>query len=139
MTVFRSVIAPSQENSNYERYEHFLVWLSPDGGVRQWLFANTNNQEQENTRNLTIETNSSIRSLPYEKIKSFEISAISLDSERFDYVASILDSNQIYKVSKDNELTPLGIEQGRKVRDNDLKEFTIEMSVFEMESNVLRL
>lgn len=137
--IFRQVIAPSTANDNYQRGEHCLVWLSTDGGIRQWLFSSSDNDEQERTRGFTIETNSSIRSIPFEKIKKFDLIAMSLDSERFDYVASILESNRIYSVSKDNELTALGIEGGRKNRSNDLKEFVIEFTVFEKEADVLNL
>ena len=137
--IFRSLIPPSNDNANLIRSEHFLVWLSPDTGLRQWLFANTENEEEERTRNLSVETRSTIRSIPTDKVKSYNLTALSLDSERYDYVASIMDSNQIYKVSKDNELIPLGIEQGRKRRSNDLKEFEVEISVFEREVDVLNL
>lgn len=137
--IFRSVIPPSSDNANLIRSEHLLVWFSPDSGVRQWLFAHTDNEEKERTRNLSVETRESIRSIPYEKVKTLDLLAQSLDSERFDYVASILESNQIYKVSKDNELTALAIEEGRKQRSNDLKEFEIEISVFFRENDVLNL
>lgn len=137
--IFRSVVPLSSDNANYLRSEHLLVWLSPESGVRQWLFASSDNLEEERTRNLSVENQTSVRSIPYEKVKSLELVSRSIDSERFDYVASILESNQIYKVSKDNELTPLGIEQGRKQRTNDLKEFELEITVFFREDDVLNL
>lgn len=135
--IFRSIIPPSVDNSNHERLEYFLVWISPNGGVRQWLFANTENQERERVRNFTVESSSNIRSIPYEDRKTITLEAQSLDGESFDYVKSILRSNLIQRVYKDGTSIPLGIEASRTRRDNELKEFEISITVIHQEEDTL--
>lgn len=137
--IFRSIIPPSIDNSNHERLEYFLVWLSPNGGVRQWLFASTENQEEERIRSFTIESSDNIRSIPYEDRKTVNLEAQSLDGDSFDYVKTILKSNLIKRVYKDGSSIPLAIEDGRTRRNNKLKEFSISLTVIHKEEGTLDL
>lgn len=139
MSVFRQVIPNSFINASNESFEHFLIWLSPNGGVRSWLFSSTEGETEEQFDNFSIETIDDIRSVPSMDRIEIQARTKSLESEQFDYVKSIFKSNRVYKVNKDFSKIPIAI-KGRAVsQPNQLKEFEVRVAFSYQEEDILNL
>jgi hypothetical protein len=139
MTTFRQVVPNSTINPSNVSYEHFLVWLSPNGGVRQWLFSHTEGSEEESFESYTIESLDNIRSVPSEDRVRYEVRTKSLDADTFAYVKSIMKSNRVFKVSKTGVFTPIAIRGGSIAKDNQIKEFELRIRFETKEEFILNV
>ena len=139
MTTFRAIVPDSIKQPANERFEHLLVWLSPNGIVRQWFFSHVKGSESVRLKGFVAENESDIRAIPTEKRKSFKAMTRHLTSSEFDYVRSIMDSNRAYKVLKGGSYIPIAINQDRTRRDNQIKAFEVAVSFSLAEENVLSL
>jgi hypothetical protein len=139
MSVFRQIVPNSEVRPSNERYEHLLMWLSPKGGVRQWLFSHTKGREDHKHKGFDIETITSIRSVPSEDKERVKVASRFMDSETFDYVRSIMQSNRVYKVANDGTKTPVAIGFASVRRPNMIKNFEIEFNFTYKENNVLNV
>lgn len=139
MTVFRKIVPNSSENAINERYEHLLMWLSKDGGIRQWMFSHTIGSERDRFKSFTIEGLTDIRNVPSEERISHKCTSRWMDSTTFDYVRSVMASNRIYKVTKSGEQIPVAIKDGTINRDNQVKNFEIRIEFMLLEENVLNV
>lgn len=139
MTVFRKIVPNSSENEINERYEHFLMWLSIDGGIRSHLFSHTKGSETETFKGFNIEGLTDIRSIPSENRISHKCTSRWMDSEKFDFVRSLMASNRVYKITKDNKQIPVAIKQSKIVRDNQVKNFEIKLEIILGEENTLNV
>lgn len=139
MSVFRQIIPNSFVNSVNERYEYYLVWLSPAGGIRSWLFSHTDGDREETFDNFMIESLTDIRSVPNEQREEVEVNTVSLDSEQFEYVKSIMSSNRVYQVFKDNTRLPIAIRTGKALRENKNKEFGVSVKFVYKEADLLNV
>ncbi len=139
MTVFRQIVPNSTVRASNERYEHLLMWLSPDTGVRQWLFSHTEGSERNDHKAFAIESISDIRTVPYEDRLEVICNTRFMDSETFDYVKSIYKSNRVYKVLKDGSKIPVAINPMKTRRDNMIKNFEMSLTFYYKENNVLNV
>lgn len=139
MTAFRQIVPNSLVRASNEDYEHFLIWLSPEGGVREWLFSHTDGRETEDFDSFAIESLSDIRSVPYEDRIEVDCITRSLTKEEFEYVKSIYKSNRAYKVLKDGTKVPIAIESGKVRKRNMIKNFEIGLTFYYREEDVLNV
>ena len=139
MTVFRKIVPNSTVRPSNERYEHFLIWLSPNAGVRQWLFSHTDGSERNDHKAFAIESRSDIRAVPYEDRLEIRCNTRFMDSETFDYVKSIYKSNRAYKVLKNGLKIPIAIKPQKTRRDNQIKNFEMSLDFYYKESDVLNV
>ena len=139
MTTFRAIVPDSEKQPLNERFEHFMVWLSPSGIIRQWLFSHTAGNERVNVDGYTVENETDIRSIPTEIRKEFNCETRFMTSKEFDYVRSIFDSNRCWKVFKDGTRVPVSVKQSRTTRPNQIKGFEISMSFMLQENDTLSL
>lgn len=136
---FRQVIPNSTINPVNEGYEHYLVWLSEGGGVRNWLFSHTDGEEMNEYKGLSIESLTDIRSIPTEKRDEVKIITRGLDADEYDYVRSILGSNRIYKVTKSNEKIPVAVKYRSQKRPNQNKDYSLSLTLHFKESDTLNV
>ena len=139
MTTFRKIVPNSSVNAINERYEHFLTWLSKDGGVRQWFFSHTDGQETEDFDGFTLESVSDIRSITTEDRIIVDCTTRFLDSDTFDYVRSIFASNRVYKVLKDGSKIPIAVKQDKARRPNQIKNFELSLQFHYKEEDTLNV
>ena len=139
MSVFRSIIPDSERQPANERYEHFMLWMSPSAPSRQWLFSHTNGSEDTEVDGFVLENETDIRSIPVNKRISYNCTTRFLTSKEFDYVRSIFDSNRVYKVLKSGVVIPVAVEQDRTTRGNKIKGFEVSMSFSLREEKTLSL
>lgn len=139
MLAYRAVQPSSERDPNLEQYEFMLVWFNPGGGVRQWLFTQTNVRESEDFNLDILETSSDIRSIPTEEIKTVQIAASSLSKDEFEYIKSILRSNQVSRVSKDCVFTKIGVLSSRIRQNIQQKEYSIIIEIQFKEDPVLNV
>ena len=136
MTAFRKIVPNSVDNQINERYEHLLTWLSVDQGIRQWFFSHNKGREVEDFDSFSIEGFSDIRNVPSEDRISHKCTARFMDSKTLDYVRSIFASNRIYKITKLGERIPVYVKTGKVTRDNQIKNFEIELE-FDLKEKTL--
>lgn len=129
MPVFRVVYPASERDSRLIQYEYMLLWLSPSGGVRQWLFTNVNVSLNESFENTTIETLSSIRSVPNKEMTEISLVAESLSEEDYNYIKSLMQSNLVYRMDKEGGLTSVAIKSGSVNTSLKQKEYTIRINI----------
>ncbi len=122
MTDFRQVV-PSTQTA----YQYLLVWLSVDGGLRSWMFSNTDGMEAEKFDSFMVEGLDDIRSVPMMDRTQITASVKSLTLDNFNYVKSIMASNRVYQVDSDGEQIPVGIKSGAITRLNKGKEYQIKI------------
>lgn len=139
MTTFRKIVPDSEVRPVNERYEHFLIWLSKDGGVRQWFFSHSEGSEIEEVKGFSLESLSDIRNVPSEDRLRFRCTTQFMDSNTFDYVRSIFASNRVYKVTKAGVQIPVAIRQDRTQRPNMVKNFSISMEFEYKEEDILNV
>ncbi len=139
MTVFRQIVPNSTVRPSNERYEHLIMWLSIDGGIRQWLFSHTDGREDNKHKGFAIESRSSIRSVPYEDRVEVDCVTRSMDLGTFDYVASIIKTNRAYKVLKDGTKIPIAIDPTTVRKRNMIKNFELSMPFYYIENDVLNV
>lgn len=139
MTVFRQVIPNSALTARNEAYEYYLIWLSPSGGVRNWMFSHTDGEEETAYDSFVIEGLTDIRSIPKQKRKTAKVIARSLTAEHFDYVSSIAESNRIYQVKKDGTRIPVAVGSIDIPRGNQLKEFSVRLELIFKEQDILNV
>ena len=139
MTVFRQIVPNSIVRPSNERYEHMLVWLSVDGGVRSWFFSHTDGAEENDHDGFEIETLVDIRQVPSDDRLMVECTTRFMDSETFDYVKSIIKSNRVYKVAKDGTKTPIAVKAKTTVRPNKIKNFELSIQFMYKENDVLNV
>jgi hypothetical protein len=139
MTSFRQIVPNSTLNPSNERFEHYLVWLSPSGGVRNWLFSHTDGEEDEKYDNTVIESLEDIRSVPTEQRKTVNCITKTLDPFNFEYVKSVMASNRVYKVLKNGSKIPIAVKSGSVIQGNTLKEFQLRIKFEYKESDILNV
>ena len=139
MSIFRQVIPSSFWDIGNKEFQYYLVWLSNEGGVRSWLFAHTKGDQEERFDNVPVEGLSDIRSIPVEQRTEVDAMTKGLDSDTFDYVKSLMASNRVYQIGTDQTLTPVGIREGKVVRDNELKSFGVQVKFFYKRENILNV
>lgn len=139
MTTFRQISPNSSINTVNEKYEYYLTWLSPNGGIRSWFFSSTDGDKQTDYELFTIEGQTDIRSVPSEKREAVEVTTKSLESEEFDYIRSIMESNRVYQVNKDATRLPIAIVGGSIPRPNKNKEFEISIKFVYKEDDILNV
>lgn len=139
MTTFRQVVPNSVWNPNNARFEFYLVWLSVEGGVRNWLFSHTDGDEEQRYDNFVIEGIDNIRSVPSMERRSVTAITRSMDQETFDYVRSIMASNRVYCVDSTGVKTPIALKEGAVDQANKLKEFNLRIKFSFQEENVLNV
>ena len=127
MTQFRQIIPNSTVNAINERYEHLLMWLSKDGGLRQWFFSHTEGEEVEDVDSFTLESLTDIRNIPIEDRIIVDCATRFMDSNTFDYVRSIFASNRVYKVLTDGTRIPISIKPRKTKRPNQIKNFELAL------------
>ena len=133
-------ITPSSLNSTYKgAYEYFLVWLAPNGGIRQWLFSSTDGGRKENYKSIVIDSKNSFRSVPNKKDTTILLNAKSLSKVDFDYVCSVFDSNIIHWVKPDSTHTQVAIKKGKKDLLNVVKDFSVEIEMMLQEPDLLNV
>lgn len=137
--ILRRVQPSSISSPQKEVYEYLLVWLSPFGGVRQWLFSHTDGGIEEEFNLLTIETASDIRSVPNEETTEVEVITNTLTREDFEYIKTIFKSPRVYLVSKAGEQTPVGILGGKISKPNTLKNYSITVKFIYREPDLLNV
>lgn len=133
MSFYRQ-ITPSNEP-----YDNYLVWLAPNGAVRNYFFSHTNGSVIESVKNYNIETLSDVRSIPEEGRFSFKIYSRFIDLETYQYVSSILFSNRIIKVLLDGTEIPVFIKAKSMKRGNKSKSFSINFEISPKEENILNV
>ena len=139
MSVFRQVVPNSFQNETNRAYEYFLIWLSPEGGVRSWLFSHTIGNSADSFSNTIVETINNIRAIPTMERESVIAMTGGIDSETFEYVKSIMASNRVYQVSAAGVKTPIAISGSKIIRDNRLKDFGLNISFTYKEKNILNV
>jgi hypothetical protein len=139
MTTFRQIAPNSTVRATNEDYEHFIVWLSAEGGVREWLFSHTDGRDTEAFKSFAIESLSEIRSVPYEDRIEVDCITRSLTREEFDYVKSIFKTNRAYKVLKDGTKIPIAIEPSKVRKQNMIKNFEIGFTFYYQEEDTLNV
>lgn len=133
MSTYRQII-PSDKD-----YNIYLTWLSQTGGIRNWFFSHTDGEKLENVSNFEVETLTDIRSIPDMKRTTYVIVTRFLNSDDYDYVASILKSNRIYQVLTDGSQIPVSIKAQKIKRSNKDKSFELGFQVSLQEENILNV
>ncbi len=82
------------------RYEYFLGWLSPDGGVRTWFFTSPKNAKETSLKFSAVHGIDGGRSFLSSKDDVIVLEALNLNNENFDYVKSIMESNYVFIIGK---------------------------------------
>lgn len=139
MTTFRKIVPDSTIRPLNERYEHFLVWLSKNGGVRQWFFSHSEGREEENYKGFVVESLTEIRNVPNEDRVIHRCMTRFMDSGTFDYVSSIFASNKVYKVTKSGEQIPIAVMPTKTRRPNQIKNFEIDLQFELKEEDILNV
>lgn len=139
MPVFRQILPSSERDQRLEKYEYYLVWTSPFGGVRQWLFTNTDVTLNDNYKSEILETFNSIRSVPMEETNTVKLMATSLTELEFEYIKTIMQSNLVFRVAKDQSRTSVAVVSGRVRRKLMQKEYTIEVTIQFREPELLNV
>lgn len=137
--MFRQVVPNSSINSANLDYEFCLVWLSPLGGVRQWLFSHTKGNTSDGFNNTVIETDDNIRSIPVMEQTMIKAQTVDLDLDTFNYVKSIMSSNRVYQVSKVGVKAPIALNSGSILKDNKLKSFGVAIQFMYKENDILNV
>jgi len=137
MAVLRRIQPSSILSPEKEAYEYLLVWLSPFGGVRQWLFSHTDGGQEDSFGMVQVESLSDIRSVPNEEENEVEVLANTLTREDFDYITSIFKSNRVYLVSKAGVQTPVALLGGKKSKPNTLKNYSVKITFRYKEPDLL--
>lgn len=133
-------ISPSSLTTPYrERFEYLLVWISPNGGYRQWLFSHTDGKREEKFRSIIIDNNNDFRSVPNQQDITIDLMATSLNLDNINYVASIFESPRVVLVDKLGVETKVAIERGRKRLDNITKGFSVEFELMLQEPYLLNV
>ena len=139
MTTYRK-IKPSSIGSPYKGdYEYLLIWLSPFGGVRQYLFSSTDGRREDSVKYSIVDTIADFRSIPNELDIEIDLMSKSLSRESFDYVASIFESNRILLVNKDATTIPIAISRSKKRTERVIKDFEIEFTIMLQEPDLLNV
>ena len=139
MTKFRQVVPTSTNQPEAEAYEHYLVWLSPMGGVRSWFYSSTDGVIENDTSGVIIEGIEDIRNVPTQGREVVEAVTVSLNRDTFDYVASIMKSNRVYRCDKSGTLTPVAVKFGAYEKANRSKEFNFKIVFSYKENSVLNV
>lgn len=139
MTTYRKIKPSSIGNTYKGDYEYLLIWLSPNGGVRQYLFSSTDGDKLQDFKATVIDTNADFRSVPNEEDISIELTSKSMSRETFDYVASIFKSNRIILVAKDSTETPIAIKSGKKITQRMIKDFEVKFKIMEQEPDLMNV
>lgn len=133
MSYYRQITPSDKE------YNLYLAWLSPNGGIRQWLFSHTAGNTTSNVSNFEIESLTDIRSIPETSRTTYSVATRFLTADDYEYVASILKSNRVYQVLTSGTQIPVSI-KGQKLRKpNQDKSFELEFEVSLMEENILNV
>jgi hypothetical protein len=139
MIVFRKIKPSSIGDSLKEPSEYMIIWLAPNGGIRQYLFTSTENERTDNYRSKIIDTNSDFRSVPNTQSISIDLYSMALTKDSYDYVTSIFESNKVAIVDKDGSITPCAISRGKKRTRNILKDYDVSISVMLQEPDLLNV
>jgi len=139
MAFFRRIEPSSIYSSFKEEYEYLLNWISPNGGVRQWLFSSTDGRRQDKFKSIVIDTDSDYRSVPNTQDITIDVSSQSLSRDRFEYVSTLLKSNRIYLVSKSGVLTPVSIMSSNKNTVRNIKDYSISFKIKLQEPDILNV
>ena len=139
MTTFRKIVPDSTIRPLNERYEHFLIWLSKEGGVRQWFFSHSEGSEKEKYKGFAVESLTDIRSVPNSDRVVNVCKTRFMESATFDYVKSIFASNRVYKVTKSGEQIPIAVKHTTTKRPNQIKNFEIDLEFELKEEDVLNV
>lgn len=139
MPIYRKIKPSSIRNSYKEDYEHLLIWLSPSGGIRQYLFSSTEGIREENLQSSVIDTIADFRSIPNKENITIEMFSTSLNREEFDYVSSVLKSNRILLVDKDSTTTPIAIKSAKKRTARLIKDFEIKFKIMLQEPDLMNV
>lgn len=139
MSQFRQLIPSSFISSRSEDFEFMICWLSVSGGVRQWFFSSTENSIDEEVTFSKIETSTSIRSSPNSITKTYTVETSGLDYRNFELVKSLLKTDRAYLMSKDLELTEIAIEDASISRNNQIKEYSVQLEFTTKEEDKLNL
>lgn len=133
MSLYRQITPSNQP------YDHYLVWLAPNGGIRQHFFSHTRGSENKSIKNYKVETIRDVRSIPEEIRVTFKLYARFLDFDTYDYVASILDSNRILKIFQDGTEIPVFIKGKIISKPNKNKSFSLSFDISLQEENILNV
>lgn len=136
---FRKILPGSFTDSYRLEYEHLVVWLSPNSGIRQWLFSSNDGRIEEKFKSIIIDTNDDYRSIPNEQEIDIFLTAKSLSNSDFEYIITLFKSPRIFLVDKENNSTPIAIGRGKKKKDKMLKDFEIEFSIMLQEPDLMNV
>jgi hypothetical protein len=139
MTDFRQVISSPSQGSVKAKHRYYLCWLSPNGGVRSWLFSHTDGDQEDEYKSFMVESTDDLRAIPSEERKSVDAITVSLEDESFDYVKSILASNRVYQVFQNGTQTPIAIAKGKISRSNQSKEHIVRIQFMYEEADLLNV
>lgn len=139
MSVFRK-IKPSSINSPYKKdYEFLLMWLSPNGGVRQWFFSHTEGDRRDKYKNSTIDTDFDFRNVPVSQSIEIELNALSLSRSRYDYVTSLFETNRAILVNKDSTTIPIAIDNTTKKTERLQKDYAVSFKIMLQEPDLMNV
>jgi hypothetical protein len=133
MSYFRQ-IQPSDK-----AYNLYLVWLTENGGIRQWLFSHTAGNITDTVGNFTIESQTDIRSIPESDRTTYAIATRFLNEDEYTYCASLLKSNRVYQVLTDGSQIPVAVKGKSLRKPNQDKSFELEFEVSLQEENILNV
>lgn len=139
MTTFRKIKPSSIGNPYKGDYEYMLMWLSPTGGIRLFLFSSSEGNETESFKSSVIDTDADFRSIPNAHNLEVDLTTKSLSRESFEYVSSIFESNRVISVGKDSSITPVAIMKAKKKTQKIIKDFTIAFTISLQEPSLMNV
>lgn len=138
MLVYRAINPTSERDSNFEKREFMLVWLSPFGGIRQYMFTSLVEVREDYSLN-TLESSESIRSIPKEEVEEISLITESLSKNDYEFVRSILQSNKVWRVLKSGEEIPVSVLSEKIRREEKQKDYSLSITIRLKENPLLNV
>lgn len=139
MLSFRKIRLSGVEAPHKKDYEYHLMWISPDGGLRDWVFNSTDGDKEDKFKSIIIDTNSDFRSVPNSQEIIVELSTGSMTRNNFDYVASIFESPRIYLIGEFDEKITVAIKSASKETRRIQKDFSLSFNIMFKEPDLINV
>lgn len=127
----------SVDNSDAEAYEYYLVWLSTDGGVYNWLFEDFTLKKDIDSDVVNTKSNN-ITKLYKSVSRSVEIIAEDLTENEFDTISNITRALVVQRHFKDGTFVNLAIETDKVEKPKSQFRFDLPLEVREIEDKIMR-
>lgn len=135
--ICKYIIPNSDSDSDYEQYEYFLVWISPDGGVYCWLFEDF--ERTIDIEGTVINTKSdNITKLFESANQSVRLIAEDITEDELDAISDIIRSLEIRRYYKDFTYDELAIITSQVIKAKSQKRYNFVIEVAEKEKGLMR-